>query len=211
MIFHCRHVPNQKQNRWRLLRNYDHYSLFVTGLPPFTLCQSGHNLHRNSHWWTLTIDCSWLDFAFILKAWSRSLLYVILMLIDIYHELITFWWWIWSAAITDTVAYFLREEKCIWYLSGFLQLSCKIPSQDSRSYRRDSPHLTLNHGFQIIRLSLPKEIAETHLSWDLCVNPSQDCWQWDLYQRPCAFKDWNKHHHQPQWWAMRTVHSLLSV
>ena len=47
----------------------------------------------------------------------------------------------------------------IWYLPRFLQLSWRIPLQDSRSFGRDSPHLTLNDSFPIIRLSRPEEIA----------------------------------------------------
>ena len=50
-------------------------------------------------------------------------------------------------------------EIYIWYFTNVLQLSRKIPLQDSRSYGRDPPHLTLNHGFPIIRLSRLEEIA----------------------------------------------------
>ena len=31
--------------------------------------------------------------------------------------------------------------------------------EDSRSFNGDPPHLTLNHGFPVIRLSRPKKIA----------------------------------------------------
>ena len=44
-------------------------------------------------------------------------------------------------------------------LSRFSQVYCRISLQDSRSFVGDPPHLTLNHGFPVIRLSRPKEIA----------------------------------------------------
>ena len=54
----------------------------------------------------------------------------------------------------------------IWYFTKVLQLRWRIPLQDSRSFGRDPSHLTLHHGFPIIRLSerkfserKPEEIA----------------------------------------------------
>ena len=65
---------------------------------------------------------------------------------------------------------FTAQLKDIWYFTKVLQLSWRMPLQDSRSFGRDPPHLTLNHGFPIIRLS--REIAWTQLSWDLSAPPS---------------------------------------
>ena len=52
----------------------------------------------------------------------------------------------------------------LWYLPRFLQLSWRKPVQYLRSFSRDPRHLILNHGFPIIRLSRPEEIAY-RLSW----------------------------------------------
>ena len=41
----------------------------------------------------------------------------------------------------------------------FLQLYCRGYLEDSRSFNKDPPHLTLNHGFLVIWLSEPKKVA----------------------------------------------------
>ena len=41
----------------------------------------------------------------------------------------------------------------------FLQLYWRGYLEDSRSFNGDPPHLTLNHGFPVIRLSRPKKVA----------------------------------------------------
>jgi hypothetical protein len=49
--------------------------------------------------------------------------------------------------------------RSIWYLPRIYSICWRIPLQDSGSFGRDPPHLTLNHGFLIIRLSRPEEFA----------------------------------------------------
>ena len=60
----------------------------------------------------------------------------------------------------------------ILVFTKFLQLSWRIPLQDTRSFVMDPLQLTRNHGFPIISLIRPKEIAYTQLSWALSTPPS---------------------------------------
>ena len=54
----------------------------------------------------------------------------------------------WSMIMIATITLDLDLD-----LSRFLQVYCRISLQDSRSFVGDPPHLTLNHGFPVIRLS----------------------------------------------------------
>ena len=52
----------------------------------------------------------------------------------------------------------------LFWIFGFIQISqvyCRTSLQDSRSFIADPPHLTLNHGLPVIRLSRPKEVQWT--------------------------------------------------
>ena len=54
----------------------------------------------------------------------------------------------------------LRVLYCIVYTcTQVLQLYWRSYLEDSRSFNGDPPHLTLNHGFPVIRLSRPKKVA----------------------------------------------------